>query len=239
MATIKKRAYGAKKQPEQEIVTIAHKVSGVMQANKKVVNAAVSVFAVVLILVSGYMLMKSRDEQKAAPLLDTAYKQYKSPAPDYAKSLELFRDVQKKYPSSFSGAIASFYVANCLTDLGRNEEALKEYQAFINKYSRDSFLLGLVYDRMGYLYLSMGKRDDAVKAFELSDSLFGPGIATVELAKLYEAAGNGPESQKKYKVIADKLAGTAWAREATGKIQKIESLPASVPDEKKKDKNPQ
>ena len=39
--------------------------------------------------------------------------------------------------------------------------------------------------------------------------LIGPGIATLELARLYEAAGNSAEAQKKYKVIADKLAGTA------------------------------
>ena len=239
MPTIKKKAYGAKNQQEQEIVTIANKVSEIMQSNKKVINVAVSVLAVLLILVSGYMLMKSMDERKAAPLLDAAYKQYKSPIPDYAKSLELFRDIQRKYPSSLSGTIAAFYVGNCLMDLGRNEEALKEYQAFTNKYSRDSFLLGLVYNRMGYLYISMGKRDDAIKAFEQADSLAGPGIATVELAKLYETAGNSAESQKKYKMIADKLAGTASAREAMGKIQKIEAMPVPAPDEKKKDKTGQ
>lgn len=233
MPTIKKKAYGAKKQPEQEIVTIAHKVSEILQANKKVFNVTASVLLVLLILVSGYMFMKSLDEQKAAPLLDAAYKQYKGGTPDSGKSLELFRDIQKKYPSSASGTIASFYVGNCLMDLGRSEEALKEYQTFINKYSRDSFLLGLVYSRMGYLYISMDKRDDAIKAFERSDSLIGPGVATVELAKLYDAAGKSEESQKKYKTIADKLAGTAWAREAMGKIQKIEAVPPSAPDEKK------
>ena len=82
---------------------------------------------------------------------------------------------------------------------------------------------------MGYVNIALGKKADAVKAFEQSESLIGPGASTLELARLYEAAGNVAGAQQQYKLIADKLAGTAWAMEAMGKTQKIAPLqmPAS------------
>ncbi|HTP04403.1 MAG TPA: tetratricopeptide repeat protein [Nitrospirota bacterium] len=234
MPTIKKRGPAVKKQPEQEILTIAHTISAFVSTYKKQFTIAVSTLVALLVIIAGYWLMKSLEEQKAAPLVATAYEYY-SPAAgatvDYGKALLLFREVQKKYPGTMSGAIAQYYVGNCLVHLDRPEEALKEYQTVVTRYSSDKLLLGLVYQRMGYVYYSLGKQADAVKSFEQSESLMGPGTATVELAKLYEASGNVPEAQKKYKTIAEKLAGTTWGMEAINKVQKIEPVP-NIPSEK-------
>jgi tetratricopeptide (TPR) repeat protein len=232
MPKIKKRGYDAKRQPEQEIRTLAHKVSEFAAARRKNLTIVVSILAAVLILAAGYWLIRSMQEQKAAPLVASAYEYYsptQGAVPDYAKALDLFRDVQKKYPSTRNAAIAQYYIGNCLMSLGRNDEALKEYQAFVTKYSSDKFLLGLVYERMGYVNNALGKQADAVKAFEQSEYLIGAGVSTLELARLYEAAGNVAESQKKYKLISNKLAGTAWAMEAMGKVQKIEPLQMPAP----------
>ncbi len=230
MPIIKKRVSGTKKQPEQEILTFAHRISAFVSAYKKQFSIGASSLAVILAIIAGYWLMRSLEENKAAPLVAAAYEYY-APASganaDYGRALTLFRDVQKKYPGTMSGAIAQYYVGNCLVSLNRPEEAINEYQAFVIKYSGDKLMLGLVYQRMGYTFSSIGKQADAVKSFEKSESLQGPGIATVELAKIYEASGNVLEAQKKYKEIAATLAGTAWGAEALGKIQKIE--PATQP----------
>lgn len=244
MATIKKKAYAkkgyaAKKKPDQELLALAQNMSGFMTANRKTITIAASVLAALLVLFAAFSFKKSLDEQNAGPLLAAAYEQYTrntGPSADYAKALDLFRAVHKKYPSTTSGTIAAYYYANCLMNLGKNEEALKEYQSFISDHNSDKFMLGLVYTRMGYLYNALGKQTDAVKAFEQADSLTGPGIATFELARLYEAAGNSAASQKKYKLIADKLAGTAWAVEAVGKVRKTESAPGAAPLKENKEK---
>jgi tetratricopeptide (TPR) repeat protein len=228
MPTIKKKGFAVKKQSEQEILTIAHTVSAFVSSYKKQFTIAVSSLAAILVIIAGYWLIKSLEEQKAAPLVATAYEYYKPAAGanvDYSKALSLFREVQKKYPGSKSGAIAQYYIGNCLVNLDRPEDALKEYQAVVTKYSSDKLLLGLVYQRMGYVYSSLGKQADAVKSFEQSESVLGPGTATVELARLYEASGNVLEAQKKYKMIAEKLAGTTWGMEAINKVQKIEPAP--------------
>ncbi len=234
MPTIKKRGSASKHQPQEEIRSIVHHVVEYVAAHSRIFTVIAVTLVAALVLGAGYSLMQSAQEQKAAPLLASAYDVYSNPQggnPDYSRALELYRDVQKKYSSTTSGAIAQYYVGNCLMGLGRPDEALKEYQLFVRKYSSDKFILGLVYERMGHAYRALGKQTEAIQAFEQSDSLIGPGASTLELAKLYEASGNTVESQKKYKLIADKLAGTAWAMEAMGKVQKISSLtppPAAV-----------
>ncbi len=232
MPKIKKRSNDARKQqPEEEIRSLARQASHFAAENKRALTAVAAVLAVMLIFVAGYRLRLSRQEQKAAPAMAAAYgyfSQFQGTGPDYAKALDLFREVQHRYPSTMSGAIAQYYVGNCLANLGRNEEALKEYQTFVSKYSGETFLLGLVYERMGYVDNALGRQADAVKAFEQSEKLIGPGVSTLELAKLYEAAGNVAGAQEKYKVIASRLAGTAWAMEAMGKVQKIAPLQSPI-----------
>lgn len=224
MPTIKKRSSAPKIQSEQQITTIAHHVSAFLSMYKRQFTIAASVVAAVLVIVAGYALVRSQQEQKAAPLVASAYEFYNpsAGAADYQKALAAFREVRQKYSSTMSGAIAQYYIGNCLMNLGQTDEALKEYQVFITKFSAEKLLRGLVYQRMGYLYSGLGKQADAIKAFEQSEMLLGPGVATVELAKAYEASGNSAESQKKYKTVMEKLGGTSWGMDAMGKVQKIE-----------------
>lgn len=228
MPRIKKRGSATKNQTGQEIMSIAHHVTSFMGTYKKQVSVAVAVIIALLVIGAGYVILRSIQEQKAAPLVAAAYEYYNpsqgTPA-DYQKALGLFRAIHKEYPNTMSGAIAQYYVGNCLVSLGQSDEAIKEYTNFIKSYSSRKFLLGMVYQRLGYVYSGLNKQADAIQAFEQSEKLNGPGVSTVELARLYEASGNISESQKMYKLVIDKLAGTAWSVEAMGKVQKIEPTP--------------
>ncbi len=231
MPTIKKRGSASPKQPEQEILTLAHTISAFMAKYRKQFVTALSVFAVVIVLAAGYAFMRFHQESNAAPLVATAYEYYNpsnGSAGDYNKALALFREAQDKYAGTKSAAIAQYYVGNSLVNLGQPDEALKAYQLFIKDYSGNKFLLGLVYQRMGYVYQGLGRQDDARKAFEQSEALTGPGAATVELAHLADAAGNGPEAEKRYTTILEKLSGTNWSLEAMNKVQKIAPVPQPV-----------
>lgn len=221
MATIKKKGYAGQKHREQEIESFARTVSDWVAKNSRLFTVTASVLAALIVLFAGYALKRSLDEQKAGMLLAAAYEAYNPSAgspPDHARAFELFRDVAEEYPSSLSGSLARYYGANSLMNLGRTDEALKEYEYFTSHY-KDPFLLGFVYQRMGYLYSSFGKQAEAIKAFEKADALNGPGIATLELARLYEATGKTGEAETKYKTIADRLPGTAWAVEARAKVK--------------------
>lgn len=204
---------------------MTHHVFEFLAAYKKQMIIASAVVVAALALAAGYAVLRSMQEQKAAPLVAAAYEYYSpsggSPA-DYQKALSLFRDVQKKYSSTTSGAVAVYYVGNCLTNLGQPEEALKEYQQFIKDHSGETFLLGLVYQRMGYVYVGLNKQADAIKAWEQAEKVSGPGLPTIELARLYEAIGNVSEAQNKYKLVKEKLGGTIWAMEAVAKMPRTD-----------------
>lgn len=228
MQKIKKKGTAAKKQSEQELMTAAHQASAFITAYRKQFTVAAAAIAIFLALLAGYSLVRSLQEQKAAPLVAVAYESYVpsgGAAADYNKALELFRGVQANYPHTLSGAIAQYYAANCLAALGRRDEAISEYQEFVKRHSGEAFLLGFVYQRLGYLYGDAGKQDDAIRSFEKAESLTGPGVATVELAKIYERSGKIVEAQNKWKLVSDKLANTNWGMEAMGKVQKISAPP--------------
>lgn len=223
MPTIKKKVNSARKTSEPQILNAAHKVSSFAFANSKQLTIAVSILLALLVIVSGYLVIRSGNDKKASVLLMNAYQVYNPTTgaqPDYKKALELYQDITKKYSGTMSASVAQYYVANCLANLGQLNDAVKEYQVFIKKYSAEKELAGLAYQRMGYAYNALGNRDEATKAFEKSEAMLGPGASTVELARIYEQAGKADEAAKKNTVITDKLRGTSWEREASAKSPK-------------------
>lgn len=232
MAIIKKKAAAQKNEPQQDIMGIAHQFTDFLFVHKKKITVAILACVAIAVIAGGYAIMRAMQEQKAAPMLAQAYEFYAGAngKADYPKALTLFTELNTKYPRTTSGAIAQYYIGNCLVGMGKTEDAVKEYQKFLSNYSGDKFVLGLVYQRLGYAYSNLGKQTEAIQAFEQAEKLNGPGAATIEAARLYEAAGNTAEAQKKYKLIVEKLGGTMWAMEA---IAKSPQVPMVLPKEGK------
>jgi tetratricopeptide (TPR) repeat protein len=221
MAKIKKKVSRTIMSPEEEIKSITHTVSDYYQAYRQQANVAVTLVALVLIVAAVYSFVQTGNEKKAGQLFAEAYDAYApvggAPA-NYPMALQKFQEVVKQYGGTTTGAIAEFYVGNAYASMGQAEASLKEYEAFTKKHSGDAFLLGMVYQRMGYAYLAAGKREDAVKAFGQAEALSGTGAATMELARLYDSSGNIPEALKKYKAVSTDLPSTSWASEARTKL---------------------
>jgi tetratricopeptide (TPR) repeat protein len=220
MPKIKKKAK-ALMQPEDEIRSIAHNVTDYYQVYQKQFNLAAAVIVLALAVTLIYSFVQSSNEKKASQMLSAAYGAY-NPGPgapaNYPQALKQFQDIVKQYGGTVNGAIAQFYTGNTYVQMGQPEAALKEYEMFTKKYASEKFLLGLVYQRIGYTYLTMGKQDDAVKAFRQAESITGTGAATLELARLYERAGKMEEALKNYKEINNNIPSSAWAIEARRKI---------------------
>jgi tetratricopeptide (TPR) repeat protein len=228
MRTIKKKGSAASKQAEPQLMTIANKALELVALHQKNLTMAAAVLVAAVVIAAGYTLYQSGNDKKASALLAVAqglYQEQTGTAPDFAKALERYREVQKKYPRTMSGAIAQLYIGNCLVNLNQPDAALKEYETLARRYSREKDLVALAYQRRGYLYGALGRQNDAISAFEKAEAVLGPGIATVELAKLYEQAGKGAEAQNKYKIISEKLGGTTLAPEAKGGAAKGTAAP--------------
>ncbi len=219
MYTIKKQKYAANKTAEPEFEGMLHTVSMYYERYRQIILITVTAVLVLLVAYGGYSLYQSGNEGKASAMLSRAYSSYGASAPDYGKALEMFREIQKSYPSTLSGAIAQYYIGNCLMGMGNAREAVEAYQSFVKRYSSKKELLGLVYQRMGYASALIGDDKQALASFENSEKLLGPGISTIETARLYEKLGQTEEAQKKYQLAAEKLAGTALSEEAKKDIK--------------------
>jgi len=228
MQSIKKKGPGGKKShAEPQINTLAHKAADLYSLHSKNISIAVAVIAAMLIIAAAYSLYKGSNDKKASALLATAQDSYHNQAgpADYTKALELYRTVLKQYPRTMSGAIAQYYIGNCLANMNQAPDALKEYEAFVKNYSGEKDLLGQVYQRIGYAYNMLGNQAEAVKAFEMAEKMLGPGIATMELARTFERMGNTVDAQNKYKVIMEKLSNSSLAAEAQSKMPQGISMP--------------
>ena len=236
MRTIKKQGYDAKKQPKQEIEGLLQSLLAVYGRYQTHVQVAMAIVLVVLVAFGGYSLYQNGNERKASALLAPALDVYSSPQPDLAKAVELFREVRKEYPRTLSGSIAQYYEGNCLAGMGRAQEAIEQYREVVKRSGAGNMLRAMAYQRSGYAYQSLGNREEAIKAFEQAESLRGPGMATLELAKLYALGGNKEASQKKYKVLTDNLPGTVLSDEAKKMV--ANEIPSSQKEQKTDAKKP-
>ena len=144
MQTIKKKAYAAKPHQEQEIVTLANKVSKIVGVNRKIITIAAGCCGSPC-RCSGISLKGSMDERSAVRCSGQtipALTLRKDLLLDLAKAVDLFREIHKKYPSTVSGRMAALYVANSLAGLDRKDEALKEYQSVTREYASDNLWPG-------------------------------------------------------------------------------------------------
>jgi len=220
MPKIKKKAK-ALMQQDAEIKSIAHNISDYYQVYRKQFSLALAAIVLVIAGTLVYTFLQSGNEKKASSMLTAAFDAANpggGAQPNYPLALQRFQDIVKQYGGTVNGAIAQFYVGNTYVQMGQPEAAIKEYDTFIKNNAKEKLLLGLVYQRMGYTYLAMGKHDEAVKAFGQAEALAGTGPATLELARIYDRKGNIQEALKKYKEINDNLPSSAWAMEARAKL---------------------
>jgi tetratricopeptide (TPR) repeat protein len=221
MAKIKKKTTKTMLSPQDEIKSITHTISDYYQAYRQQANIALTLVVLFMIVLTVYLLVQTGNEKKSGQLFAAAYDAYDpggGAPPNYPLALQRFQDVVKQYGGTTSSAIAEFYIGNTYANMGQPDTALKEYEAFTKKHAGETFLLGTVYQRMGYAYLALGKGDEAIKAFGKAETLLGTSTATLELARVYDRSGNSQEAQKKYKAISDDLPSSAWASEARAKL---------------------
>jgi tetratricopeptide (TPR) repeat protein len=221
MAKIKKKSSKSRATSEVEFRSIAQSVADTYKAYRNQFNTALAVVALVLIAAISYSYLSANKEAKASQLLDAAYQaagQGGSAPPNYAIALQRFQDAADQYGGTLSGAVAAFEIGNTLAEMGQYEQAVKQYEKCVKEYAKDRFLLQMVYQRLGYAYLDLGKRNEAQDAFVKAEATGGPGPATIELARLYDNEGKTAEATKMYKEVSEKLSSTSWAVEARTKL---------------------
>ena len=194
---------------------------------------------VLLVVLAGAVAYGSwsvyHDRQTAAAsvMLDTAMKAYAgriggTPDPqdpsdvsytdEAARSndaLNKFNVVANKYSNTIPGRQALFYVALCLENLERHNQALENLKKLAS--GSDKELANMAQYQIGVIYARTGKLEDAAKTFrELADkrSLFVPRpLALLELANVLRQT-NPKEAVNVYQQIKKEFPDTTISEQA-------------------------
>jgi tetratricopeptide (TPR) repeat protein len=244
---IKKRV--AKKKPvqENEVKSAALQALYKIKERQKHLIIAVSIVAAVVILYVLFALYSSSLNKKAYSIEKEAYNIYygaksAEPMPDeekWKKALELYeKSVDVKVTPT-----ALFYLGNCYFNLGDYDNAIKEYNKFIDKFSSETGILPLVYQKLAPAYFRNNKNDKALETLDklanVENGIFRD-TALILQAGYYENAGEKEKALEKYREIITDFPDSPWSAEANKKVsakeaKKSEATPEEPAPEIKKE----
>ncbi len=151
------------------------------------------------------MAASANDPQKAAQPLKEAIAKY--------------RQIVDQYPRTSTAPLALYHLGNTLVQANDSSGAIEAYQRFLASYgSSNPSMAGLVQQRLAYIYLLKGDRDQAVKAF--TGVLEIPGTlnrdqALYELARLEESQSRPEGALARYQELIKTYPNSPFTSEAT------------------------
>ena len=153
------------------------------------------------------------------------------------EAIARYRQIVDQYPRTSTAPLALYHLGNTLVQANDLSAAIEAYQRFLMLYSSNPSMAGLVQQRLAYVYLHKGDRDQAVKA--LTGILETPGTlnrdqALFELARLEESLSRPDGASARYQELIKTYPNSPFTSEATIRTKildtkkSLESQPAST-----------
>ena len=220
---IKKRAVKSSRSEEgvKDVLYGAKEYIGERQKTFFMVIVGVIVISVAA---AAFFIYRYTSESKARALEYDGYKIYyglfqKQPLQkeeQYQKALEKFTKAYDVRKSPYS----LFYMANCLYDMGKYDEALKDLKDLTSLFPDDESFFAFSYYKMADISLKKGDKEGALKFLDaLYQRRTAPlrDLALVESARVLESMGKTEEASGKYAELEKDFPGSPFAAEAQAK----------------------
>jgi tetratricopeptide (TPR) repeat protein len=123
---------------------------------------------------------------------------------EYKNLLEKFDEVVKEFPRTSSGKFSLLYIGNLHLHLGEFDEAIKAYQAFLQKAGKEKLYRYFGMEGLGYAY---EEKKDYEKALEAYQKILEIGDRSqmaepyLEMGRCYEKLGKKKEALDNYKAF--------------------------------------
>jgi outer membrane protein assembly factor BamD (BamD/ComL family) len=150
------------------------------------------------------------------------------------EAIARYRQIVDQYPRTPTAPLALYHLGNTLVQANDLSAAIEAYQRFLSLYSSNPSMAGLVQQRLAYVYLLKGDRDQAVKA--LTGILETPGTlnrdqALFELARLEESQSRPDGALARYQELIKTYPNSPFTSEATirTKIMDVKKSQESTP----------
>ena len=142
------------------------------------------------------------------------------------EAITRYRQIVDQYPQTASAPLALYHLGNTLVQANELGPAIEAYQRFLSLYGSNPSMAGLVQQRLAYVYLHKGDRDQAVKA--LTGILETPGTlnrdqALFELARLEETQSRPDAALARYQELIKAYSNSPFTSEATIRTKILET----------------
>jgi tetratricopeptide (TPR) repeat protein len=222
---IKKRVPKKKTIEENEVKSIALQALDMAKTRQKQIIAILSVIVAIGVVYVAFSLYLSSVAKKAYSLELKAYDFYygkntnesMSEEDRWKKAIELY---QKSIDVKVTPT-ALYYLGNCYFNLGDYENAIKQYNLFIDKFKGETGILPLVYQKLASAYFKTNQNDKALdiikRLAEVEGGIFKDTALILE-ARYYEKTGQSEKALEKYREIITQFPGSIWGAEAGSKV---------------------
>jgi len=144
---------------------------------------------------------------------------------EYRTVLEKFEEVTAKYPRTSSGKIAILFEGDIYLQLGEFEDAIKAYEAFLQKKGGEKLYRSFALDGLGYSYEGKKEYEKAVNAYQRLIGLgenFQPADAYLGLGRCYEKMRKTKEALENYRNFIKVSGKSGMTNVVLQKISNIE-----------------
>ncbi|HXX33149.1 MAG TPA: tetratricopeptide repeat protein [Thermodesulfobacteriota bacterium] len=192
------------KKPD-EFITLTERTFLFVTRHSRSIAVGAGIVLVLLLGIFSFQKWEKKNEGNAFQMFHLAMETYgmvSSPYRDgspqeYRTVLEKFDEIITKYPKTSSGKIALLFKGNIYLRLGEFDDAIKAYEAFLQKTREKKLYRSFALDGLGYSYEGKKEYQKAVDAyqriiglgegFQLADAYFGLGRCYEKMGKIKEA----------------------------------------------------
>lgn len=209
---VKKKITKKKLKQPDEFISFTEKAFLFITLHIKKITIGGVLISVVLLSFFLFRMWEKKKEEEAVQKFSVAvevYQMVSSPyregAPaDYKNAMERFDEVIKTFPGTSSGRFSLLYKGSLHLRIGELDEAIKAYQAFLQKAGKERLYRLFALEGIGYVYEGKKDYEKAAKTYEeilkLGENYHWAG-AHLNVARCYEKLGKKAEALESFKAF--------------------------------------
>lgn len=207
---------------EDKLVTYYFKVNDWVNRHALQVIAGVAVVVVVLLAGTLWSQKQRRAEGEASVQLAKARIAYDQG--DYQQAIELLEDLVSRHPSTRSGTVGLYYLANAYFNVGDYDSAQRNFEAYKRK-GKDAMLKAAAEAGIAACLEQKGEYLEAARIYEETALRYPDHFAApqylLDAGRNYALAGNKEDGRRVYKMVVERYPKSVLLSEAETRLAEL------------------
>jgi TolA-binding protein len=223
---LKPRKKLTKKQlKEDKLITYYYKAIDYINQNAKLVSGVV--IGVIAVVTLSILIVRSKHTAEAKASFELSKARIQMSSNNTAMAMDILQSLTKNYSGTASAGRGIFYLANVYYGQKNYDDALKNYQKYIDDYDDDLLLSSSSYSGIGACYEQKQEYVKAAKSYNEGARKYPKNFEApqqlMDAARCYRLSNNKVEAIKIYNKIITDYSESKYKREAEFFLNKLQS----------------